>query len=222
MAADETNDEAVASLSSNSRMASAPTGVFAKYIVILIAAALAVVFLGIKPSLEGYFSNNTKTAQQISVNKANEDKHSELKVKQANLTKTEAQVNEFLKSFPSTASQKAMLDELGSIASKNGVTIQSVTPSIAAKGAANAGAGAAPAHPSSDLVAAINIDLTLSGGNTNGFLADLEKASRVFVINSLAFTAGEGTTGETMSLKATTYVVQPMADAHAAEAPAKG
>jgi Tfp pilus assembly protein PilO len=205
------NNDAVSTLSSNSREASPPTAVIAKYLVILIVASLLLLFFGVKPALEGYFGNNTKITQQLETNKSNQKTFDELVAKQKNLSSTKTEVNEFLESFPSSASFQSMLAELNSIASKNGVTIGSIAPSLgttpAGGAAAGGAAGGAPAT-SSDLVASINIDMSLIGGNPNQFLADLEKSNRVFIINSLSYNGDKDS--KTMSIKATTYVVQPL------------
>lgn len=206
------NNDAVSTLSSNSREASPPTAVIAKYLVILIAISLALLFFGVKPALEGFFGNNAKITQQIETNKTNQKTFDELVAKQKNLSSTKAEVSEFLESFPSSASFQTMLSELNTIAGKNGVTIGSIAPSLgaapAAGGAQAGGAQAGGAAGSSDLVAAINLDMSLTGGNPNQFLADLEKSNRVFIINSLSYTGDKDT--KTMSIKATTYVVQPL------------
>jgi Tfp pilus assembly protein PilO len=202
------NNEAVSSLSSNSREASPPTAVIAKYIVIMLVVTIALVLFGVKPALEGFFNNNTKVSQQLTTNTMNQTTFEELVKKQNDLSKTKVQVDDFLKSFPANADQTAMLSELTKIASKNGVTITSIAPTIGS---------AADKKPvaSTDLVAPINIDMSLNGGDPNQFLSDLEKSNRVFVINSLSYTSGEkGAT--TMTIKATTYVVQPLANPNVA------
>ena len=216
------NNDAVSTLSSNSREASPPTSVIAKYIVILIAASLILLFFGVRPALEGYFGNNSKISNQLTANESNKGAFKELMAKQANLANTKTQVNEFLESFPSSANQQAMLTELNSIASKNGVTIGSIAPTLgtAAPAGGAAGTGAAAGKASSELVAPINIDMSLTGGNPNQFLADLEKSQRVFIINSLSYTGGEKG-NSTMSIKATTYVVQPLVNPDV-EVPATG
>ena len=213
------NNDAVSTLSSNSREASPPTSVIAKYIVILIAASLILLFFGVRPALEGYFGNNGKITTQIEANKANETKLGELKAKKSNLNNKKAEVEDFLKSFPSSANQQAMLTELNSIASKNGVTINSIAPTLGTAAASGGAAGGDKAAASSDLVAPINIDMSLTGGNPNQFLADLEKSTRVFVINSLSYTGDKD--NKTMSIKATTYVVQPLVNPDV-EIPAAG
>lgn len=198
------NNEAVSSLSSNSREASPPTAVIAKYIVIMLIAAIIIVLFGIKPSLEGYFNNNSKISQQLQTNTMNKTTFDELRNKQNNLSKTKTQVDDFLKSFPANADQTAMLSELNKIAAANGVTINSIAPTLGT-------AADKKKVASSDLVAPINIDMALSGGDPNKFLADLEKSSRVFVINSLSYTGGDKD-AKTMAIKATTFVVQPLAN----------
>lgn len=199
------NNEAVSSLSSNSREASPPTAVIAKYIVIMLVVTIALVFFGVKPALEGFFNNNAKVSQQLTTNTMNQTTFDELVKKQNSLSKTKVQVDEFLRSFPANADQTAMLSELSRIASTNGVTITSIAPSFGTVGKSK------KQVVSTDLVAPINLDMSLSGGDPNKFIADLEKSSRVFVINSLSYTSGEkGAT--TMTIKATTYVVQPLAD----------
>jgi Tfp pilus assembly protein PilO len=207
------NNDAVSTLSSNSREASPPTSVIAKYLVILIVASLLLLFFGVKPALEGYFGNNTKITQQLETNEANAKTFDELRAKQQNLSSTKVEVNEFLESFPSSASFQSMLAELNSIAAKNGVTIGSIAPSVGTPKAGGTASGApasggAAGAPSSDLVAPINIDMSLTGGNPNQFLADLEKSSRVFIINSLSY--NENKDNKAMTIKATTYVVQPL------------
>lgn len=198
------NNEAVSSLSSNSREASPPTSVIAKYIVIMLVVTIALVLFGVKPALEGYFNNNSKISQQLNTNTMNKTTFDDLRKKQNDLSKTKDQVTDFLRSFPANADQTAMLSELNKIATTNGVTINSIAPSVGT-----------PTDKkkvsSTDLVAPINIDMSLTGGDPNKFIADLEKSSRVFVINSLSYTSGEkGAT--TMTIKATTYVVQPLAN----------
>jgi len=200
------NNEAVSSLSSNSREASPPTSVIAKWIAIMLIAGALLIFFGVKPALEGYFGNNTKASQQIATNSSNQTTFDELRTKQNNLSKTKAEVDTFLTSFPSSADQRTMLSDLNAIAAKDGVTINSVAPTLAtgAKG---------QKVSSTDLVAPINIDMSLSGGDPNKFLADLEASNRVFVINSLSYTGGDKSgTGTTMAIKATTFVVQPLAN----------
>lgn len=200
------NNELVSSLSSNSREASPPTAVIAKYIVIMLVVTIALVLFGVKPALEGYFNNNSKVSQQLTTNTMNQTTFDELVKKQNSLSKTKVQVDEFLRSFPANADQTAMLSELSRIASTNGVTITSIAPSFGA-----ASDKKKKQVASTDLVAPINLDMSLNGGDPNKFIADLEKSSRVFVINSLSYTSGEkGAT--TMTIKATTYVVQPLAD----------
>jgi Tfp pilus assembly protein PilO len=196
------NNDAVSTLSSNSREASPPTAVIAKYLVILIAVSLLLLFFGVKPALEGYFGNNSKISAQLETNEANAKTFDELRAKQQNLSSTKAEVSEFLESFPSSASFQSMLSELNSIASKNGVTIGSIAPALGTTQAGGEGAA------KSDLVAPINLDMSLTGGNPNQFLADLEKSNRVFIINSLSYTGEKD--NKTMSIKATTYVVQPL------------
>jgi Tfp pilus assembly protein PilO len=200
------NNEAVSSLSSNSREASPPTAVIAKYIVIMLVVSIALILFGVKPALEGYFSNNSKVSQQLTTNTMNQTTFDELLRKRAELSKTKVQVEDFLKSFPANADQTAMLSELNQIASKNGVTITSIAPSIG-----TAGDKKKKQATSTDLVAPINIDMSLNGGDPNKFISDLEKSNRVFVINSLSYTSGEKGT-VTMTIKATTYVVQPLAN----------
>lgn len=202
------NNEGASALSSNSREASPPTAVFAKYIVILIVVASAALLFGVKPSLEGFFGNNAKISQQLETNKSNQATFNDLKDKQKNkLAGTEAEVQEFKKSFPAKADQKTMIDELNKIASTHGVSITSIAPTVdkAAKGKGKSEAA------STDLVAPIKIEMSLSGGDPNGFLADLEKANRVFIIDSLSYNAADKGAA-TMSLKATTYVIQELVD----------
>lgn len=201
------NNDAVSSLSSNSREASPPTAIIAKYIVIMLVVAIALLLFGIKPSLEGYFNNNSKVSQQLNTNTMNKTTFDELRKKQSDLSRTQVQVNDFLKSFPANADQTAMLNELNQIAGKNGVTITSLAPSV--------GTSADKKKASStDLVAPINIDMSLTGGDPNKFIADLEKSSRVFVINALSYTGEKDS--KTMTIKATTFVVQPLADPNTA------
>jgi Tfp pilus assembly protein PilO len=204
------NNEVVSSLSSNSREASPPTAVIAKYIVIMLVVTIALVLFGVKPALEGYFNNNSKVSQQLTTNTMNQTTFDELVKKQNDLSKTKVQVDDFLKSFPANADQTAMLTELNKIASQNGVSITSIAPSFGSPTDKKK-----KQISSSDLVAPINIDMSLNGGDPNKFISDLERSSRVFVINSLSYTSGEkGAT--TMTIKATTYVVQPLANPNVA------
>lgn len=215
------NNDAISSLSSNSREASPPTAVFAKWIAIMAAIAIALVLFGVKPALEGFFGNNTAIANQKTQNQSNQTTHDDLMQKQANLQKTQTDVNEFLKSFPAGSNQREMFDELNAIAAKNGVTINSITPSKAGSsasgssgtaGSSGSGAASGAAKPvDSDVLAAINLDLSITGSNPNGFLQGLETANRVFVINSFSYAGDASNKGtKSMSIKATTYVVQPL------------
>lgn len=223
--AENKNTDAEDAFSSNSRDASSPTSVYVKWIALIIVLAAVVGFFGIKPGLEGYFGNNAKTAEQLAQNISNQQKKTELMAQFSNLDKTKAEIRTFLDSFPETAQQESMVNELSAIANKNGVKITAITPStpsvIGADGKP-APAAAAPvpnadgtttapkaSAPEGTLLGTIGLTIVVSGDNINGFITDLETAKRVFVINSLTYN-DDGKKNKTASLVTSTYIVSPI------------
>jgi hypothetical protein len=225
--ADNNNSDAEAAFSSNSRDAASPTGVYVKWIALILVIAAAVGFFGIKPGLEGYFSNNTKTTEQLAQNISNQQRKSELEQQFKGLDATRSKVTAFLDSFPQSADQKRMVDELQGIASKNGVSISNITPTTPAViGPDGKPAVAAPAPvtapdgsntpavpqasaPSGSLLGTIGLTIVVQGDNINGFITDLEKAKRVFMIDSLNYT-DDGKGAKQVSIVMSTYIVSPI------------
>lgn len=227
--ADNNNSDAEAAFSSNSRDAAAPTGVYVKWIALILVIAAGVGFFGIKPGLEGYFGNNAKTTEQLAQNISNQQRKADLEKQFQGLDATRTKVNEFLASFPQSAEQKTMVDELQAIAAKNSVKITNITPTspavigpdgkpapAQAPAVAADGSNAAPkaAAPSGSLIGTIGLTVAVSGDNINGFITDVEKAKRVFMIDSLNYN-DDGKGAKTVSLVMSTYIVSPMKEPQA-------